>query len=102
MPLTKKGSRRIVVDGVDYRWSVRRKPTYSQVIGESTQTFAVQRTESDGQVLLAVTRDLRPDSPMAMTSVAVTPSQVAAAIRTAVEAGWDPTVVGPPFVLQTD
>ncbi len=28
MALNKKGSRRIIVDGIEYRWRIRRKPSY--------------------------------------------------------------------------
>jgi hypothetical protein len=40
--LVRKGCRQIVVDGVTYRWHVRRKPTYSQGNGWTPLTFAVE------------------------------------------------------------
>ena len=45
MALTKKGSRSIVVDGVSYRWLVRRKPTYDQFVLRSRLLLAAERAD---------------------------------------------------------
>ena len=52
MALVKKGSRLITVDGVGYRWRVRGRPTYSQGIGQTGLTFAVERVDLKGSVLV--------------------------------------------------
>ena len=96
--LTTKGSRPVVVDGVTYRWNVRRKPSYTQMLGHSNLTFGVQRADASGQVLVVDTGQVRPDAAMsADTSAVVTPSRVASAIRSALAAGWTPDKPGPPF-----
>ncbi len=60
--LNTKGSRPLVVDGVAYRWNVRRKPSYGQLLGESNLVFAVERSDVSGQVLVVDTGQLRPDA----------------------------------------
>ena len=32
MSIPKKGSRKIVVNSIEYRWSIRKKPTYGQAV----------------------------------------------------------------------
>jgi hypothetical protein len=46
MTLVKKGCRRIVVDGVAFRWSVRHRPTYCQANGWSPLTFVVEQARA--------------------------------------------------------
>ena len=56
MALGVKGSRPIVVDGVAYRWKVRRKPSYGQLLGDSNLVFAVELSDVvSGQVLVVDT-----------------------------------------------
>ncbi|WP_168711440.1 hypothetical protein [Streptomyces sp. RKND-216] len=45
MTLLRKGSRHLTVDGVRYRWLMRRTPTYSQGICETPMTVAVELAE---------------------------------------------------------
>ncbi|MEV5310112.1 MULTISPECIES: hypothetical protein [unclassified Streptomyces] len=45
MALGRKGLRRIVVDGMVYRWRLRRRPTYSQALCWSPCTYAVVRRQ---------------------------------------------------------
>jgi transposase len=52
MTLAAKGSRRITVDGVAFRWSIRRRPTYCQANGWSPLTFVVEQTEQRGALLM--------------------------------------------------
>ncbi|MFJ6184806.1 hypothetical protein [Streptomyces sp. NPDC092295] len=42
MALNKKGSRRITVDGIEYRWRIRRKPSYMQGLCWTPLTYAVE------------------------------------------------------------
>lgn len=44
----RKGLRLISADGVDHRWSVRRKPTYSQGICQTPLNIAVPLAEGAG------------------------------------------------------
>ena len=95
-----KGSRRIVVDDIAYRWRVRHKPTDSQGAFASPMSFAVQR-ESFGRCTLRVTLDQpRPDNWLKRPGAAVTPARVAQAIRQALRQGWQPGTSGGTFDLQ--
>jgi hypothetical protein len=97
--LNTKGSRPLVVDGVAYRWNVRRKPSYGQLLGESNLVFAVQRSDVSGQVLVVDTGQVRSDAALgADENAAVTPSRVVSAIRSALVAGWTPDKPGSPFL----
>ena len=99
MALNTKGSRAVVVDEVTYRWSVRRKPSYGQLLGEANLVFAVELPDVPGQMLVVDTGQVRADAALlADESAAVTPSRVACAIRLALAAGWTPDKPGSPFL----
>ncbi|MEN3536390.1 hypothetical protein AAH991_14845 [Microbispora sp. ZYX-F-249] len=97
MTIPGKGSRPITVDGVAYRWRIRRKPTYSQGNGWSPMTFAVQPAEGPGRALLVSLPFFRPDAWLGARTTAVRPALVAAAVRLALRRGWDPRRPGPAF-----
>ena len=106
MAIPKKGSRTIVVGGVEYRWYIRRKPTYVQAMAEwigrcGGVRFAVECADSPGQVLVVELAQSHPGT-YAETKVAVVPSQVADAITRALEQGWKPTEPGGPFRLKDE
>jgi hypothetical protein len=97
--LVKKGSRRIVVDGVTYRWRVRHKPTYCQSNGWGPLTFAVEDATASGTVLVVETDRPHPENWFGLTTKPVVPADVAQAIRTALAQGWTPLANGSPFHL---
>ena len=100
MSLPSKGSRRIVVDDIAYRWRVRHKPTYGQGAFASELQFAVQR-ESFGRCTLSVILDQpRPDNWLNKPGAVVTPALVAQAVRQALQQGWQASSAGSAFVLQ--
>ncbi|MFF7736564.1 MULTISPECIES: hypothetical protein [unclassified Streptomyces] len=99
MALVKKGSRRIVVDGVTYRWRVRHKPTYCQSNGWTPLTFAVEDATTAGTVLVVETDRPHPENWFALATKPVVPADVAQAIRTALAQGWTPPANGSPFHL---
>ncbi|WAZ19026.1 hypothetical protein STRCI_000045 [Streptomyces cinnabarinus] len=99
MALVKKGSRRITVDGVSYRWRIRRKPTYSQALAWSPLTYAVELADSPGSTLVVTTNQAHPDNWMLVPPSAVVPSAVAEGIRCARSLGWAPKSTGSPFHL---
>lgn len=101
MALAQKGSRPIVVDGVHYRWTVRRKPTYTQGLAESGLVFAVQRQDApEGAVLRVEAPSPRPDHWLGRrASAAIAPRHVVAAIRRALAEGWNPQFPGSAFRL---
>ncbi len=85
MTLGTKGSRRIAVDGVSYRWRSRHRPTYCQAMGWSALTFAVGLAEGAGSTLVVTMPFARPDNWMRSPTGSVTPSIVEAGIRRAVK-----------------
>ncbi|MBV1849348.1 hypothetical protein [Catellatospora tritici] len=97
MALTQRGSRPIVVDGIEYRWLVRRRPTYSQGIG-APLTFVVELPDAHGAVLVVRTDAARPDNWIGSPSAVIRPAQVAACVRAALRGGWRPTQPGPAFL----
>jgi hypothetical protein len=99
MAIPKKGSRLITVDGVTYRWRIRRKPTYCQGNGWGPLTFAVESAEKPGRVLLVALPFVRPDAWLGGRTMAVRSALVAAIIRTALERGWEPRQAGSAFTL---
>ena len=82
MGIAKKGTRRICVDGVPYRWVARELSPGLRII--------VQAAERPGAVLV-----LRTAQDIAATHLP--PSQIAATIQSARAAGWEPQHSGSPF-----
>ena len=82
MGIAKRGTRRITVDGVSYRWVARELSPGLRIV--------VQAADQTGAVLV-----LRTGKNLAATHVQ--PSAVAAAIESARAAGWEPQHPGPAF-----
>ncbi|GIH50784.1 hypothetical protein SAMN05421833_12376 [Microbispora rosea] len=99
MAIPRKGSRLITVDGVAYRWRIRRKPTYGQAIGEGSLSFAIELAEGPGLVLLVSLPFSLPDVWVGERTMAVRPALVAEAVRMALGQGWDPRQAGRAFDL---
>ena len=97
MAIPRKGSRLITVDGTNYRWSIRPRPTYSQAVAWRPLTFAVELAETPGQVLSVTTVLPRPDNWLGLRSEPVTPRIVEQTIRAARLAGWEPHRSGNAF-----
>jgi hypothetical protein len=88
--MPKKGSRLITVNGTGFRWRVSHKPTYSQGNSWSPLTFAVERAEEPGGVLVVSLPCARPDNWQGERTIAIRPILVSGCIRRAVEQGWVP------------
>lgn len=99
MALARKGARRIVVDGVEYRWSVRPKPTYCQGSAWSPMTFAVELVGASGRTLVVSLPWSHPGNWMGAPTGAVRPAMVARVIRLALAQGWRPEAPGSAFTL---
>jgi len=99
MAIPKTGSRRIVVDGLAYRWTVRHRPTYCQGMAWSPLSFAVELESSGNSTLLVSCELSRPDNWVDSPSVVVTPSVIESAIRLALSQGWHPEEKGSPHSL---
>ena len=100
MALARKGSRQIVVDGVTYRWRIRRKPSYSQGNGWTPLTFAVEDATAPGTTLVVRTGHPHPRNWLGLPARPVPPADVMRAIRTARSHGWTPAASGSPFLLE--
>ncbi len=99
MAIVKKGARRIVVDGTEYRWRIRRKRTVGEIEDfydgrEGIVVSAEQAVENPGAILLIGWTQQRTTT---SASISVTPSMVADAIRRARQEGWQPLKLGQPF-----
>jgi hypothetical protein len=100
MTLARKGSRRIIVDGVEFRWVVRRKPTYNQGNAWSPLIFVVERAKGPGAILVVSLPYARPDNWLGRPSGPVHPVMVASSVRLALAGGWQPARPGPAFTLK--
>lgn len=99
MSLPRKGTRTLEVDGVRYRWLVRRKPTYGQAVGDSGLSVAVE-LEHPGATMVVKLDANRPDAWVNSSEVSVTPADVVEFIRVGLGYGWDPSADGPTFILR--
>ncbi|MEW1838733.1 hypothetical protein AB0392_12325 [Nonomuraea angiospora] len=99
MAIPKKGSRLITVDGTVFRWRVRHKPTYDEGMAWSPLSFAVERAEEPGAVLVVSLPCARPDNWLAERTIAIRPALVVGCIRRAVEQGWNLGHPGSGFTL---
>lgn len=99
MAIPKKGSRLITVDGTVFRWRVRHKPTYCQGMAWAPLSFAAERAEEPGAVLVVSLPRARPDNWLAERTIAIRPALVVGCIRRAVEQGWNSGQPGSGFTL---
>ncbi|MDT0584361.1 hypothetical protein [Brumicola blandensis] len=90
MSLPKKGSRKISVDGQDYRWSIRSKPTYSEGAFACGMTAAAELYDSPVSTLLIVFDAPRPDNWLLQDGKNITPKMIEASIKASIEDGWKP------------
>lgn len=93
MAISKKYTRRIVVDGVQYRWRVPPAVVYDGHIIAN-----VWREGASGQHLRLIGG--HPSSAYPYPTEPMTPKLVAEGIRRALDAGWNPDEPGQPFLLR--
>ncbi|WP_171472256.1 hypothetical protein [Frigoriglobus tundricola] len=104
MAISKKYSRRIVVDGVAYRWRIPPEVEYDQTAHDGHLIVNVWPEKGAGQTL-RLYGGLHPMRERATASVVITPRRVADAIRAALRAGWTPMTSNQLFrldILPTD
>lgn len=90
MSLPKKGSRTIEIETGNYRWLIRKKPTYDQGLAWSTMTVAIESMDEDARsVLIVHTGIYRPDNWVKSNQTAVTPGVIRKMILAAIEDGWE-------------
>jgi len=101
MATRKTGSRQLVVDGITYRWRIRRRATSLQSdYGHGTLHVAVELAEQPGAVLILFTNRPHPADCGTDRVAPVRPSDVAVWVREALAAGWAPSTPGPQFRLR--
>ena len=86
MAIRQVGSRRIVVDGVVYRWRIPPKPTYRQECHEFPLLVFVWR-EDNPHCVMTFHGGMRPDAVYGPADI-VTPRRMARSIRAALDPGW--------------
>jgi len=94
MAIAKKGSRKIEIDGVAYRWIIRGKPTYSQAINQSNLTAVVELYENPVSKLIIDFLQPRSDSWVTSSKTEIGPSHIESSIRKALSKGWQPSKKG--------
>ncbi len=102
MAMTKKGSRLIVVGEIEYRWSIRFKPSYAQGLCESPLTAAIELAESPGATLIVNFHAPRPDNWLGLGAWTITPQHIASSIAQGLQSGWKPEQQGATQYLQFD
>lgn len=102
MAIPRKGSRSIEVNGIAYRWRIRRRPTYSQGVLDSGLILAVDVDDAPQCSLIVEFTRSHPGNWVNQPTAPVTPRDVAEAIRRALAAGWQPFKPGKPFRLDAD
>jgi hypothetical protein len=95
MTITRRGSRAITVDGVDYRWVLRRRP----FSGVGLVTFVVEAAAAPGCTLVVRFGPPRL-GPSEVPTDPVRRVVVARHIREALARGWRPTAPSTPFLLR--
>ncbi|MEU4694318.1 hypothetical protein [Actinoplanes sp. NPDC023714] len=89
MALVKRQSRLVTVDGVVYRWRVRKRPARPAPL-----SFAVERADRRGAILLATLPETD------WTTIPPVPTMVADLVRQGREQGWHPEEPGAAFPLR--
>ena len=102
MTLARRWSRNITLDGVEFRWKVRGKPTYSQGLAWSPLSFVAELAEGSGALLVVKLPYAHPSNWFDLPGIAVTPGLVAESIRSALASGWKPGRSGPAFQVQAE
>lgn len=96
-----KGARSIHVDGREFWWTLRRKPTYAQAIGQTKVIVSVRLAAVRGSRLVIRFSGAHPRNFLGLPSASVTPRDVASGIVAAIRAGWRPDVAGASFVFDS-
>ena len=90
-----------MVDGVGYRWRVRQRPSYMQGAFAHTLNLGVELLEHPECTLLVVLGRPHPCNWLGDPTHPVKPSEVARQIA-ALDAGWQPSIPGKTFRIETE
>lgn len=99
MAIPKKGSRKITVDGTDYRWTIRRKPTCPKTLCEENVLAAVELYDKPRSVLSIKFPWVRYDNRFGIAEQPVTPKHIEQCIKRALAEGWQPEKTGNAFEI---
>ena len=99
MPISRKGSYPINVNGVTYRWSVSPRPNFDQELANSALTFVAVHALFPASPLIVELDDTFADNWVLERSTYVTPAIVGHAICNALSQGWRPVEEEGPFCL---
>ena len=97
MAIRKVGSRRIVVDGVAYRWRIPPRSTYRQECFRFPLLGFIWREDRPNSVL-ELHGGNRPDHALGLPPDIVTPRRIALGIRAALKQGWNPERAGAAYM----
>ena len=97
MAISKKGLRKIEVDGEEFYWKVRKKISHNEAHDEELG-IPIQH-KSDGQLLIACIGFCRSDYPWTEHLTSIKPSLIRTCILKAIELGWKYDQKGKPIKL---
>ncbi|WP_353777682.1 hypothetical protein [Winogradskyella sp. 3972H.M.0a.05] len=98
MSIPKKGTRKISVNELKFRWLIRKKATYTQsVYGIGKLHVAVELEENPKTSLLIHTDRNHPNDIETEIVNPIKPSDISNWIKQALELGWNPSKFGSPF-----
>ncbi len=98
MAISRKGSRKIMIEGEEYRWLVRRKAAYSQAeYGSGKIHVAIEHAKEKGATLHIETGHPHPKDWGTVKVAPVTPADISLWIAMAIQKGWDPKNTGPTY-----
>jgi hypothetical protein len=100
MAIPKKGSRKIIVNEIEFRWRVRWKPTDSQAVCDSNMTAAIEFYENPQSVLSVEFPWVRYDAWFGVAEQPITPKIIEICIKNALAQGWKPNEKGKTFVIK--
>ena len=103
MSISTKGARKITVDGEQFFWLIRRKPTYTQECfpGECLHV-AIQDMKQVGSTLVILTDRPHPQGfgKNSSNNASVTPADIRLWIQDAKQLGWIPNRSGKSLTLK--
>lgn len=98
MAIPKKGSRKITVNDVNFRWLIRRKSTYGQTdYGYGKLHVAVELEENPKTSLFIYTDRKHPSDIETEKVTPITPFDISNWIKQALLIGWNLSSNGKPF-----
>ena len=93
------GFKSITVDGEEYRWLMKSRPSSDPDQVSSGFLIAIEHETGEGQILAArfALRSLT-----GLENRVITPKDIVMLVRAGLEKGWTPQLAGPPLMIQGD